>query len=364
MLKEYGSRPLSFEVNQGQTDAQVKFLARGRGYTLFLTPTEVVLVLTKPGVKVKAQAQANPVGPYQADQMRSTGLRIQLVGANPNPDITGLEELPGKSHYFIGNDPSKWRTAIPHYAKVRYHNVYPGVDLVFYGKQQLEYDFVVAPGADPGAIRLGLEGADTLAFDAQGDLVLHIDDGEVVLRAPVIYQEMDGIKRAIPGRYVLKGKHRVSFQLAAYDTSKPLIIDPVLSYSTFLGGSGSGVGGRGSDSGRAIAVDPDGNAYVTGLTTSTNFPTKNAFQPGFGSFLPVFSDAFVTKLDAAGALVYSTFLGGARTDIGLGIAVDTEGNAYVTGETRSGNFPTVSAFQPFFRGGPGLSPNDAFVAKV
>src|SRR3989441_8952332 len=197
----------------------------------------------------------------------TTVLRMRLVGANPAAEISGLEELPGKSNYFIGNDPKKWHTNVPNYARVKYRNLYPGIDLVYYGNQrQLEYDFVVRPGANPSRIVLGVQGADRLEVDAQGDLVLHTAVGPIRQRKPVIYQEIDGDRKEIPGAYVLTGRHQVGFRVAAYDASQPLVIDPVLVYSTYLGGSGL-------DQGFGIAVDASGNAYVTGVTASTDFPT-------------------------------------------------------------------------------------------
>lgn len=301
--------------------------------------------------------------------------------------MEGLGELPSKSNYFIGNDPKKWYTNVPTYAKVKYPEVYPGVDLVYYGNQrQLEYDFVVAPGADPKIIQLAFEGADRMETDPQGDLILHTAVGDVRLRKPQVYQEINGIRQAIPGSYILlpqslgenrdKGVQRVRFEVAAYDVSKPLIIDPVLVYSTYLGGSGF-------DQGYGIAVDAAGNAYVTGFTSSANFPTANPLQPTFDgslcqSGLLLCSDAFVAKLDATGStLIYSTYLGGNHSDEGTSIAVDTFGNAYVTGLTRSSNFPTTpGAFQLAFSGGlcslsggdPGPPPDapcpDVFVTKL
>ncbi len=343
----YGRLPLSFEANQGQTDSQVKFLSRGRGYTLFLTSTEAVLGLNSPQSPPRTQRIASS----------AVNLRMKLVGANPTAQVTGLEELPGKSNYFIGNDPSKWRTNVPNYAKVRYQDVYPGVDLVYYGNQrQLEYDFIVAPGADPSAITLAFDGADKLELDAQGDLVLHVAGGQTCLRKPVAYQQVNGLRQQIAGRYLLQGKRQVRFQVAAYDASQPLVIDPVLIYSTYLGGSGN-------EAGMAIAVDAAGNAYVTGYTSSANFPTASPLQATYAG-----GDAFVAKLNAAGnALVYSTYLGGttpshpteSASDSGSGIAIDSAGNAYITGTTSSTNFPTVNPLQGALAVGI-----DVFVAKL
>ena len=340
----YGNLPLSFEPNQGQTNSQVEFLSRGRGYTLFLTATEAVLSLRKP-----TAAKTNET----EDSGDTTGvvLRMRLVGANPSPRVSGLKQLPGRSNYFLGNDPSKWRTNVPTYAKVQYEDVYPGVDLVYYGNQrQLEYDLIVAPGSDPEAIHLAFEGADKLQKGVQGHLALHTAAGQVRLQKPLVYQETNGIRQEIPAAYVLNGGRQVGFEVGTYDADKPLIIDPVLSYSTYLGGNGV-------DRGFAIAVDGAGNAYVTGGANSTNFPTLNPFQAVFPGG-PV--DAFVTKLNAAGsALVYSTYLGGGGDDRGFDIAVDSSGNAYVTGQTDSGDFPRIVPIQVLNRG---LS--DAFVTKL
>ena len=267
----------------------------------------------------------------------------------------GWRSCRARANYFIGNDPDKWRTNVPTYAKVQYQDVYPGVDLVYYGNQrQLEYDLVVGPGADPAAIALSFEGVKGLRIDAQGDLVLDTPGGEVRQHKPLVYQEVDGVRREIAGAYVLNAERQVGFQVAAYDASQPLIIDPVLVYSTYLGGGGGG--------GHGIAVDASGNAYVTGFTASTDFPTASPFQGTFGGLILI---AFVTQLDAAGsALVYSTYLGGSGFivfDQGTGIAVDASGNAYVTGNTNSTDFPTASPFQPAFGGGS--FPGDAFVTK-
>ncbi len=329
-LASYGQTPLSFEPNQGQADAQVQFLSRGGGYALFLTPGEALLRL-----------QAGAANGEPASAAPAAGvLGVQLVGASLASRPAGVDELPGKSNYLIGSDPADWHTSIPNYARVEYPQVYPGIDLAYYGNAgQLEYDFTVAPGADPGAIALDISGADSIALDAGGDLILSTTVGDVVEHAPVLSQEIDGASRAVSGAFVLQGDHRVGFQVGAYDASQPLVIDPVLVYSTFLGGSGI-------DEAHGIAVDSAGDAFVTGLTTSTDFPgTAGSAQPQSGTItnsdLPY--DAFVTKLDPAGAnVLYSTYFGGTGDDVGEGIAVDDAGDAYITGYTVDGDFPTVS----------------------
>jgi hypothetical protein len=285
---------------------------------------------------------------------------MKLVEANPTPNMVGLDELPGKSHWFVGNDPHQWRANIPNYARVEYQAVYPGIDLVYYGnQQQLEYDFIVAAGADPDVITLGFQGVDQLEINAQGDLILHTAGGKIGQHRPCVYQEINGVKEEILGGYVLKGEHQVGFEAAAYDTAQPLVIDPVLVYSTYLGGS-PGNFSSGFDRGNSIAADAAGNAYVTGRTVSIDFPIESA-QPTFAD--DVLGDVFVAKLNAAGnMLLYSTHLGGNDIDEGFGIAVDAEGNAYVTGSTFSTNFPTVGAIQARKRGCGACA--DAFVAKL
>jgi len=357
----YGKLPLSFEANQGQSSEQVKFLARGPGYSLFLTPAEAVLSLRASAPRKRSAAERAATGKrVEADETAQpvAVVRMRLVGANKQPQLAGLDPLPGTSNYFIGSDPARWQRDVPNYARVKYASVYPGIDLVYYGNQrQLEYDLVVAPGADPRRIALGFEGVRELSIDPEGNLVLQTSQGAIAQHKPIIYQDIGGKRQAVDGRYVLGAKHRVGFQVAGYDTTRPLVIDPVLSYSTYLGGNGN-------DIGYAIAVDSAGSAYVTGLTQSTNFPGASAspIQP-----ISLGSDAFVTKLNAAGsALVYSTYLGGSNGDTGYAIAVDSLGNAYVTGETDSGTqtpttipFPTAGAFQVSYKGG-----GDAFITKI
>jgi hypothetical protein len=434
LVESYGRLPLSFETNRGQTDSQVKFLSRGSGYSLFLTGNEAVLALRNRVEMANDKRQMAKSGrrPFRlahqgsadlfsksvafpallptAEQFRETFaareetpvpspesqaqapavFRMKLVGANPHAKVTGLEELPGKSNYFIGNDPKKWRTKVPNYAKVKYKDVYPGVDLVYYGNEgQLEYDFLVAPGADPRQIALDLgtalapsKGTDKrypLRIDPNGELVVGTDGGEVIFHKPVVYQRRadngqmtkhQGQKSEdedfLDAHYVLRGI-RVTFEVADYDKTRPVVIDPVLVYSTYLGGSDE-------DLGIGIAVDALGNGYVTGYTYSSDFPTTpGAFQTTFRGRsgcnigLTGFStDAFVSKLNAAGsALVYSTYLGGSNgcegLGTGMGIAVDASGNAYVSGSTSSSDFPTTpGAFQTTFA--PGYE--NVFITKL
>ena len=376
IVANYGKLPLSFEANHGQADPQVKFLSRGQGYSLFLTSTEAVLQLRNadPGLggtglglrnanrPAFETGVRNPKSQIRNPQLaRPATLRMRLVGANPNAEARGVEELPGKSNYFIGNDPAKWRTNVPTYGKVEYRDVYPGVNLVHYGnQQQLEYDFVVAPGADPGAIEFEAEGAERIEIDDAGDLVMHVPGGEVRQHKPIVYQQIAGHRLDIPGRFVLRDpgfrtphSHRVGFEVGAYDPSRPLVVDPVLVYSTYLGGSGDET----EDFPRPrVAADASGAVYMTGWTTSANFPTAAALRPALGGA----RDAFVAKFNPAGsALVYSTYLGGSADDEGRGIAVDAAGNAYVTGKTLSTNFPTAAPIQASLAGQA-----DIFVAKL
>jgi len=337
-----GPLPLAFEPNRGQADPAVRFLARGRGYAVFFTDAEAVLVLTP-----TQPATGRRGTPAEASSTPAV-VRMRLVGASPAPAINGLEPLPGRSHYLVGAR-SRWQRDVPTFGRLRYEDVYPGVNLVFYGtERELEYDLLVAPGTDPDAVALAFEGADGLRVDEGGDLVIATASGELRLRRPVIYEEGEDARRKLDGGYVVDGG-RVRFQIAGRDARRALVIDPVLGYSSFLGGSST-------DQGLGIAVDTAGNAYVTGVTSSANFPVSaTALQPARTAL----TDAFVTKLDPSGAVVYSTYLGGTGDDAGNAIAVDAAGNAYVTGTTTSNDFPTVGPFQATLRGG-----RDAFVAKL
>ena len=393
VAESYGKLPLQFEANRGQTDSRVRFLARGDGYNLFLTPREAVFSLLSP-------------------EGRRDVLRMSLVGSKRSPKISGEGELGGKSNYYSGSDRRRWVRDVPSYARVRYEKVYPGVDVVYYGRQrELEYDFHLAPGADPASITLAFEGADALRLDAEGDLVLQVGGRSLTHTAPVVYQDDGGARRPVEGSYVLKGEGRVGFRVGEYDPRLPLVIDPVakIGFSTFHGGEGDDnafsvavsaagsavvagttlstdypssngdpdenfgnrqdafitkfnpdgtgtlysvyLGGWRADAAIAVALDPAENAYVTGTTNSFDFPTtpgvvderRNRSIARGSTFFG--DDVFVTKLDTGGAIVYSTFLGGDDDDDGAGIAVDAAGRAYVTGETGSARFPVKNEFQ-------------------
>jgi hypothetical protein len=282
---------------------------------------------------------------------------MQVLGANMASRVVGAAELPGKVNYFIGNDPAKWRTNVATYAQVKYENVYPGVDLIYYGNQgRLEYDFVIAPGADPGLIALRFRGGSDVAVDQNGDLLLNSED--VRFQKPVVYQNNDGTRKPVESQYVMTAENTIRFTVGDYDRSKPLVIDPVLVYSTYLGGSGQ-------DFGSGVAADASGNTYVTGQAFSFDFPTLNALQStnAGSAFDP--SNVFITKINASGSsLVYSTYLGGNGRDAGSGIAIDPSGNVYVTGRANSFDFPTVNALQAVSHACCGVNGTTGFVAKL
>ncbi|HEV2842940.1 MAG TPA: SBBP repeat-containing protein [Chthoniobacterales bacterium] len=341
--KTYGPLPVAFEANRGQSDAQVRFISRGSGYCLFLTSNEAVLAL-HPTLSKSEQMADRLSG---SKETRDMVLRMKLADAKATPEVTGMEELPGKVNYFIGNDATQWRRDISTYARVTYHDVYPGVDLVYHGeKGQLEYDLVLAPGADPGIIAVDIDGSKTLTLNPEGDLLLDVESAPLTMRKPRVYQEINGKRHAVAGSYVLRAPRQIGFLIGNYDRTKPLIIDPVLVYSTFLGG------GRGT----GIAVDKDANAYVIGTTPFSTFATVSAFQP-----TSVGNSAIVAKLTPAGdAVIYATYLGGNSASYGNDIAVDNDGNAYLTGLTSASDFPTVNPFQASNGGGV----EDAFVTKL
>ena len=406
---------LTFQPNRGQYDAKVKFLARQGSASLLLT-TESGLVLDT--------THAAMTGTIAQDIPHPSVVRMRFVGANATPKIRELDLLPGKHHYLVGNDPTYWHTDIPLYARVRYDDVYPGVDIVYYGNEgRLEFDAIVEPGADPHDISLRFSGVEMMVIDSSGNLVLAVAGRRFVYQKPVIYQDsvpsLAGIdtlpaRTPIKGEYQLTSEGNVEFRVAAFDRTKPLVIDPVLVYSTYLGGNGFDqgggvgvdangnmfvagttngtfpaedtlqstgeglqdvfiskltpqgdaliysvvIGGHDIDVANDIAVDAEGHVYVVGSTFSEDFPaTDGVFQPTIGGGV----DAFVLKLDSEGsALMYSTFLGKTGSDIGLSVAVDVSGQAFVTGRTRSDDFPTSDEAVQSQLGGGG----DAFVTRL
>jgi uncharacterized repeat protein (TIGR01451 family) len=317
-----------FEPNRGQSNPNVKFVARGAGYSLFLDADGAVLA---------SERARNSAHPDSGAKL----LHMRLAGANRSAFVTGAEQLPGKSNYFIGSDPAHWHRDIPQFARVRYENIYPGVNLVFYGSQgQLEYDFQVAPGADPARPELEFDSSTRLELKG-GDLVLHGEGDSVRLHAPHVYQRLGSRDQSVEGHFALRAANRVGFEVGRYDHSRELIIDPVLTYSTYFGGSGS-------ESNASIAVDTAGNVYLVGTTDS---PINSFPQPAVGSptQIGVKANVFVAKLspqNRTSGVEYLTFLGGSGTDTGVGIAVDGGGNAFIAGTTSSTDFPTTpTAYQ-------------------
>jgi hypothetical protein len=358
ILAAYSKLPLRFEANRGQTEARVQFISRGPDYTVFLTSREAVLSLTKGRARRSLPDPPVPGAEVVSDPAPAV-VRVQLVGGNRQPGVVHEEELPGKSNYFVGNDPAKWRTNVPSFAKVRYREVYPGIDLVYYGNQrQLEHDFVVAPGADPGRIRFRLRGVSKLRLNT-GDLLMQTRRGELRLLKPEIYQMVAGKRHKVAGGYVLMGRNKVGFELAAFDRDQPVIIDPMLVYSTYLGGNNS-------DYGRAIALDSSGNAYLTGYVSSRNFPTTSGAYRTSKPNTDGWATVFVTKLAANGQVpVYSTYLGGSNNeDYGQAIAVDSSGNAYITGYATSSDFPTTAGAYQASKPNPYAVFPSAFVTKL
>jgi len=352
VLATLDALPLAFEANQGQTDPQVKYLARGNGYTVFLTPNDTVFSLHSSSHSSDAYgkfATRAASKAASADKEITAAVHMRLVGANAHPEIAATRELPGHSNYYIGNDPRQWQTGVKQYAGVSYRDVYPGVNLAFHGEQRrLEFDFIVAPGAPAAPIAFSISGAQQVKTDAAGNLLLSSAAGDVLLHKPVAYQEKNNARRPVDARFTL-AHNQVSFALGNYDHSRALVIDPSVTYATYLGGTAE-------DDGNAIAIDGSGNAYVAGQTASTNFPTKNPVYPAnAGGF-----DAFVTEISADGSsLVFSTYIGGSGNDSGNSVFVDGSGNVYVAGGTGSSNFPTQGPAQSTPGGGV-----DAFALEL
>jgi hypothetical protein len=350
--------PVRFEPNLGQADSEVRFLARGSDATIFLTAGEAVLRVVEPAT-IPDRRSKGALGPDAVEPAarRTAVVRLKPVGADPRARAVGLDPLPGVTNYFIGDDPARWRTDVPGYARVCYQGVYPGVDMVYYGNDgRLEYDFVLAPGADARRIAVEIDGADSVDVDASGDLVLRTPAGDVRQPRPTIYQQVDGQRRPVAGGYTLRGAREVGFALGAYDPKLPLVIDPQVVYSTYLGGSvGSSPSNPDSDFGNSVAAGPDGSVYVVGSTFSGDFPTRDAM---YDELRDNADDAFITKLGPDGELVYSTYFGGTSYDYGHAVEVDATGAVYVAGVTGSSDFPTRNPLQRTNRG------YDLFLSKL
>lgn len=362
----FAALPLAFEPNEGQADPQVKYLARGTGYKLCLSASEAILAVRKPGddSEVRTMMADKRLGParlrsliqqhqrIRAQRQQVAVVRMQMLGAGFTTAIAASGLQSGKINYFLGNDPSKWRSGVPLYSEVRYQNLYPGVDLTFHGSgQQLEFDYLVKAGANAATIALGFAGADQMSINSAGDLVLATSAGPVEIHRPAAYQNNHGSRQSVPARFEMKGVNRVSFALGPYDHNRALVIDPTVTYSTYFGGNLD-------DYGLGIATDASGNAYVAGATESSSIPGHTGGTDN-GSF-----DIFVTKINSAGALQFTTVFGGSGDDFPGGIAVDSAG-IYVAGTTASSDFPvTAGAAQTKFLGGVTRGDNDAFAAKL
>jgi hypothetical protein len=347
---DFGNIPLSFEANRGQADGRVRFLARGKGWTLLLTPEASMMVLPAPSRSGgKERGSFRKMGPESPRGRHVSLLSMSFVGASTRPEILGMEKLPGRSNYYFGSDPQKWVQNVPHFEKVKYSGLYPGIDVEFYGRRdRIEYDFVVAPGRNPSEIGIRFSGTSRATIREDGSLHLQTAEGEIIHHPPNVYQEIGGVRKAVSSRFVNKGRDAFGFEVAAYDHSKSLIIDPEISFATYLGGDSL-------DEVLSLAVDFNGNAIVTGRTQSSDFPLNIPEQ----SLLRGTTDIFVTKFNQAGTgIVYSTYLGGLGDDVAYGIAVDGTGNAYVTGSTDSATFPVPGGFQTNLQGVV-----DAFLAK-
>ena len=392
-----GPLPVIFEANRGQADDDVRFVGRGAGMGLLLKEDEVAFSLRKPQ-SLKARNTKVP-----------TLLRMKLEGANARPDVSGADVQGVRANYFIGNDPSKWVRGVETYSRVLYSGVYDGIDLVFYGNDsRLEYDFNVAPGADPKSIQLRFDGIAGVELGSEGALILHSETGDVRHERPFAFQERNGVRSEVAASFKQLDNGTIGFEIGAYDPSIPLVIDPILVYSTYLGGSaddfargvvadsagnlfltgdsfssdflrqaspansdvfigklaGNGLlltytffGGGKNDTATALNVDAAGNIYMAGSTQSPDFPIFNSI----GQFLNGSSDAFAVKLTpAADQFFYSSLVGGSGDETGVSIAADNVGNAYLSGRTSSPDYPTFAPIQPVYGGGA----SDAFISKI
>jgi hypothetical protein len=360
----YAALPLAFEANQGQTDPQVKYMARGNGYKLFLTSSKAILSLSghnshsqvrdammrkrRGAAGVKAMMKKQSAQDRQASPAAS--LQMNFLGANPLSQLAAEDLQSGTVNYFLGNDPSRWHSRVPLYGRVSYRKIYPGIDLAFHGaSHQLEFDYLVSPGADATAIALDFQGAESVHSDAAGNLVLATSSGPVQLNKPVAYQSKNGAREFVDASFVLNAKNQVSFALGPYDHNRELVIDPTVTYSTYFGGSSA-------DYGISVAVNASGDAFVAGATDSASILGTSTGAAGY--------DAFVTEIGPSGTLIFASYFGGSQDEFPGGIAVDSQG-IYVSGTTASSDFPvTGGAAQTVFLGGTVGGSNDAFAVKL
>jgi hypothetical protein len=346
-LMKYGNLPLAFEQNRGQAAGEIEFITRGENYTAFIGESAMTLALMKPGTS-QANSKLSRASKIQPAEVAA--LRVNFGGA-VGSRLQGTQTLPGKMNYFIGSDPGTWHSNVATFARVRSAELYPGIGVEYHGvRGKFEYDFVVKPGADPRRIKLQFEGTESLRVSQEGDLIIQSGGAEFRFKKPDSYQQRDADREPVESHYIVASKQEAAFELAPYDRGRTVVIDPVLDYSTFLGGNSD-------DGANDIALDREGNAYVTGFTVSSNFPATTGAPP---PPLALQAVAFVTKFNASGtALLYSTLLGGGGTEAN-GIAVDADGNAYVSGTNVLGDFPvTASAFQSANAG-----KFDAFLSKL
>ena len=360
ILDSYGKLPLYFIENKGQLDSKVRFYVKTSGQTIYFTDEKIVFDLLRAKEGTGKGRELAKKG-HQNREIKKERLvfNLEFENAQKGVMIEGLDRQEAGINYFVGNDRRKWKTGISTYKGILYKGIYKGVDLKVFGNgKDLEYEFIVNPGGNPNDILLTYNGIKALVKNGEGELLIGTAFGELKETKPYIYQEIEG-KRAVHGGFEIRcpagqiqtGKFSYGFRIASYNPSYSIVIDPTLSYSTYLGGSGS-------DGGYGIAVDSAGNAYVTGSTRSSDFPAQNPYQ---GTFAGGDEDAFIAKLSASGnALVYSTYLGGSGSDKGQGIGVDGSGNAYVTGKTDSSDFPAQNPYQGTFAGGD----DDVFIAKL
>lgn len=336
-IKEFSSKPLFFTENIGQFPEEVLFQVHTSAATIYLCQSEIVTVFSQPGV--------------EESEAEILSIVANLLGANKDAIIQGEDVLPHHNNYFIGNDPDKWYTDVSNYEAVLYKNIYSGIDLKFYSTiNSLKYDFIISPGADPSVIQIQYEGIENLLLTSAGDIQIDTNFGSIYEIKPFIYQEINGVKQEIEGQYEISEPGVFGFTIDEnYNSAYPLVIDPTLAYSTYLGGTDY-------DIGREIEVDSSGNAYIVGETASVDFPTQNPYQGTIAGSV----DAFVTKLSSSGnSLIYSTYLGGSSFDYGAGIDIDNSGSAYITGTTFSNDYPTFAALFPSLDG-----LQDAFVTRL